>query len=647
MSTGVASACPQCGAPLRFGGAQSLATCCPACRAAVVRAGARLELAGKVPDLVAIDSRLSIGATGAVGGEQFTVLGRLQLSRGDATWNEWYASFARGVGWIAEAGGRLFLSRAIAAPAELPRLAALHAGRPVEIRGAGSFTVDEIDEARLASFEGELPFRPALGATYRYADATSGDGSFVTLDYGTGQEGDAPELFAGRELPWSALDLPGAAPVAGEEKARALTCPGCGGSVSISRPDARAATCPYCRSLLQVDPGGGPLRVLGILEQRSRPPVPLGARGTLRGEPLEVLGWMKRSTTVDGERYAWDELLLHGPAGYRWLSVYQGHWLLLRAVAAGKVAGRPGVSYSCDGRTFKHFQTAVATTDELQGEFTWDIRAGESVVAEDYVAPPYLLSVERSGKDEDGSPGEVAWTRGEHLDGKELWKAFGLPGSPPSAPGVGAAQPNPWRPRAASAWKASGLALLALLLLAAAFAIRARRELVAEVKVPLQAGQVTLSEPFELSGGPQAVSIEASAEVQQAWVGLDVALIEDQTGESETVGFELSRYSGVSDGESWSEGSNRGSAVAGAVHDGRYLLRIEPVLEHAPGGRVGPVAEVRVVEGVFLLTPLVLAMLAVALWPIACTISLASFEQRRWAESDHPPGGKSRAEEDE
>jgi hypothetical protein len=637
VTTGVASACPQCGAPLRFGGAHSLAACCPYCRSAVLRKGADLELAGRVPDLVAIDSRLSLGAAGKAAGEPFTVLGRLQLSRGDATWNEWYAGFGKGLGWLAEAQGRLFLTRLLPGAKDLPRLAGLHAGRPLEVPGAGSFTVDEIDEARLVSFEGELPFHPQVGARYRYADATAEDGSFLTLDYGTGD--DEPDLYAGRELPWSALGLPPApAPAAGPEKAVALACPGCGGPIAISQPDTRAVTCPSCRSLLDV--GRGSLRAVGVLKGRSKPAVPLGARGTLRGEPLEALGWLRRSMVADGTTYSWDEILLHGPGGYRWLSVYAGHWLLLRPIPAGKPQGVEGYAYTCDGRRFRHFQTAEAKTEEIQGEFYWEVRAGETVRTEDYVAPPYLLSVERT-------EGEVAWTRGEHVEGSEIWSGLALPGRPPAPVGVGAAQPNPWKPRAGRAWAASGLALLALLVLALYFAVRAARQPLATIEVPLGPGQVSLSEPFEIEGGPQAVAIEASAPVRQAWVGLDVALIEEATGESEVMGFELSQYSGVEGGEAWSEGSSSGRAVAGGVRDGRYLVRAEPVLEPAGRGLVGPTARLQVVRGVFLLPPLVVALLLLAAWPIACTIGLAAFEQRRWLESDHGGGSASSRDDDE
>jgi len=634
VTTGAASACPQCGAPLRFGGARSLAAACAYCRATVLRKGADLELAGKVPDLVAVDTRLALGMTGSAAGQPFTVLGRIQLSRGDATWNEWYATFPKGFGWIAEAQGRLFLTRLLPETPGLPRLSALHAGQELDIPGAGRFTVDEVDQATLSSFEGELPFAPAAGAPYAYADASAADGSFVTLDYGTGEED--PDLFAGRELPWSALGLPPAAPAtAGPELATALACPGCGGPITLARPESKAATCPSCRSLLDVRQGT--LKVLGVLEGRGQPPIPLGAKGSLRGDPVEVLGWLRRGMEADGQHYGWDELLLHGPGGYRWLSHYAGHWLLLRPIPAGKVSGVAGSAYRCDGRTFRHFQSVQATTEELAGEFYWKLRQGEKVGTEDYVAPPYLLSVERA-------PDEVAWTRGAYLPGDELWKGLSLPGRPPRPVGIAPAQPNPWKPRAAAAWKVGMLALLALGALALLLSATARHEVLAELEVPLEAGKVTLSEPFDLADGPQALTIEASATVRQAWVGLDVALIEEASGESQAVGFDLSHYSGKDGGESWTEGSNHGRAVAGGVRSGRYLVRVEPVLETAARGSLGPSAHVTVVRGAFLLAPLVLALVSIVAWPILATFALASFEQRRWAESDHAPGGGAAAD---
>jgi hypothetical protein len=627
LSTGVASACPQCGAPLRFGGAASLAAACAYCRSAVLRSGARLELAGRVPDLVATDTRLSLGATGTVQGSPFVILGRLQLSQGEAVWNEWYASFAGGWGWLAEAQGRLYVTRPLAGAAGLPRLASLHAGRELELPGAGTVVVDELGEARLVSFEGELPVRPEVGETWRYADCTGEGGAFVTLDYGSGGE---PVLYAGREVSYAEAGLADRAPpVAGDEPARALTCPGCGGRLELRRPDTKAFACPSCRSLVDVSQGN--LRVLAVLEGRSQPPIPLGAKGQLRGERLEVLGWVARSIEVEDERYRWEELLLHGDGGYRWLSLYAGHWLLLRPVPAGKVRVTGGRA-RCDGRNFRHFQGGLVRYEELQGEFYWRIEAGAALRCDDYVAPPFLLSSERTEN-------EIAWTRGESIPGDELWKAFSLPGKPPRTAGVGAAEPNRFRARVSTAWKTGALAAIGLLALSVLLAALAPREELVSIDVPLTPGEVTLSPPFTVASGPAALELVADADVRQAWVGLDVALIEDETGESEAAAFELAHFSGVSGGESWSEGSRTGRAVVGSVRAGRYLLRVEPQVERG-GGQVPPVAHVRVVRGVFLAPPLVLALALVLAWPVVLTARAVTFEKRRWDESDHPWGSK-------
>lgn len=623
MSTGVASACPQCGAPLRFGGGASLAAACAHCRSAVLRSGARLELAGKVPDLVATDTRLSIGAMGRVGAQPFVVLGRLQLSQGAATWNEWYVSLGGGWGWLAEAQGRLLLTRPIDRAAPLPAFTDLRVGQELQLPGAGRAVVEELGQARLISYEGELPVAPAPGETWPFADCSTDGGGFATLDYG----GEAAALYAGRELSYAEAGIADLAPPAGAEEApaQALACPGCGGPVLLRRPDARAFACPSCHSLLDVGAGG--LKVLEVLDGRTAPPIPLGSHGTLRGERLTVLGFLVRSIEVEGERFAWQELVLHGPGGYRWLSVYGGHWLLLRPLASARVTEGAG-RVRCDGRTFKHFQGGKVRTDELQGELPWEARAGEVVDSDDFVSPPFLLSVERGER-------EQAWSRGEYLPGEELWRAFGLAGAPPRPRGVAAAEPNPHLAVLGRIWALAGLALAALLLLAGATWLLLPRQELLVLEVPLAQGQVTLSPPFELAGGPQAVEVAARAELSQAWVGLDVALIHEESGESEAVAFELSHYSGVDGGESWSEGSKSGSAVVGRVADGRYLLRVEPHAEQGRGA-VPASAEVRVVRGPFLLPPLLLALLLVVVAPLWRSLRAVGFEKRRWAESDHP-----------
>ena len=72
----------------------------------------------------------------------------------------------------------------------------------------------------------------------------------------------------------------------------------------------------------------------------------------------------------------------------------------------------------------------------MLGEFPWQVRVGESAEVTDYVSPPRVLSSEQTGN-------EVTWSMGEYMSGKDVWKAFRLPGSAPDAVGVYENQPSP------------------------------------------------------------------------------------------------------------------------------------------------------------------------------------------------------------
>ena len=56
---------------------------------------------------------------------------------------------------------------------------------------------------------------------------------------------------------------------------------------------------------------------------------------------------------------------------------------------------------------------------------------------EDFVAPPFMLSAERT-------PSEVTWSLGEYTTGGQIWNAFELEGDPPAPVGVFAHQPSPY-----------------------------------------------------------------------------------------------------------------------------------------------------------------------------------------------------------
>ena len=59
--------------------------------------------------------------------------------------------------------------------------------------------------------------------------------------------------------------------------------------------------------------------------------------------------------------------------------------------------------------------------------------AGEIVSVADYIAPPRILSMERT-------PNETTWSLGEYVTGDRIWEMFQLPGKAPAAQGIFANQ---------------------------------------------------------------------------------------------------------------------------------------------------------------------------------------------------------------
>jgi hypothetical protein len=120
-----------------------------------------------------------------------------------------------------------------------------------------------------------------------------------------------------------------------------------------------------------------------------------------------------------------------------------------------------------------------------------------------------------------------------------------------------------------------------------------------------------------------------------------VALIDADRGNAYDTGLEVGRYSGVDGGESWSEGSYNATFRIPAVPAGNYYLRI------APEGATSAEYTVRVERDTPVFWYLLPALAALLLPPLIASIAAASFEHRRWMESDHPPVTESSEDDDD
>jgi hypothetical protein len=430
---------------------------------------------------------------------------------------------------------------------------------------------------------------------------------------------------------------------------RAVNCPNCGAATAVRTfGHAVNVVCQSCRSILDAKDAG-----VTILQKYTQavlfdPLIPLGTRGTVPGHQpaFEVVGFQVRQIRVDNIPYEWREYLLFNPYyGFRYLTEYGGHWNVvstLRSLPDGDHMPGDSGTRTFQGRDYRHFQTATATTIFVLGEFPWQVRVGDKATVVDYVAPPQLLSAEVTADK------EVTWSLSEYAQGADIWAGLSLPGRPPEAEGVFADQPSPYQDVTRKMWRQAALLVaLAAIVWIAHLATARQKQAFSEALVydPRSNEDVLLVTPeFELDGRAAATSVETTTNLDNQWMGVGYALINDETGQTFEFARELSYYYGVEDGESWSEGSTADSVTLPSVPPGRYFLRIETESE-----RTGKPVQytVRVVRDVATWVWFVGALILVMLPPVMSSFRSAAFERRRWQESDHGAGESDDDEEDD
>jgi len=657
----VESSCPACGAPITFRIGSSIVAVCDYCHSVIARGDRKLEDLGKVADLVETGSPLDIGLNGVYQGVPFELTGRAQLGHSaGGVWDEWYAAFRDGRwGWLAEAQGRFYLTFQQPLPEQslIPPFDLLELGEPVAaIPTSVPLVVAEKGEARALGAKGEIPYKLVPGEEYEYADLSGPRGEFATLDYSQFP----PLVFVGREVALAELGFPKLAAAPEREARRVsavqLSCPQCAGPLELRAPDiTERVTCPNCGSLLDVSQGR--LEFLKALKPPNvQPIIPLGSVGEFSGNKLTVIGFLQRSVEYEGKRYYWEEYLLYNPqAGFRWLVRSDDNWNFVEPLSPGAVTsgGRTERVAHYNGKKFKLYQDSQARVEHVLGEFYWKVSTGELVRASDFIHPPQMLSREvstatataqiaademnKKKRKRGPSPvtsGEINWSLGTYLKHKDVERAFNITGIPRTSK-IAPNQPFTHK----KVYKYWGLLLVAALVTGFLMIGMGSRQMVYKESFMLEPlksvedSQVRFSQPFELKER-QNIRITATSPVDNTWLEVVGDLINEATNESQGFSLPVEYYHGVDDGESWSEGDQSPSVHLSAVPGGRYSLGLEARWEK---WQQPAAVTVTIEQGVPRVLHLILALVAVSIFPLIIAIYHYSFEKRRWEDSDYSP----------
>jgi ribosomal protein L37AE/L43A len=633
--------CPSCGAPVVFKSASSVFAVCEYCQSTLVRHDRNLEDIGKMAALVEDRSPLQLGAEGRYKGVHFSLIGRIQIKYAQGLWNEWHLLFDdMRTGWLTEAGGEYVLTFAEFVPDRLPTFDELKIGQRF-VLASQTWTVSNIENAECVAGQGELPFKVGAGYPVPVVDLRN-QSSFATLDYSE----TPPLFFVGEAVDFKSLQMNGlrdgmAIPEASVQ-AQVFRCPACGSPMSARSAEILVVGCISCGAVVDTADLNHQIlsKSLGMRDEKHAPILPLGSKGRLENKPVEVIGFLVKSCTVDGITYDWREYLLAGEHGsYRWLTEYDGHWnvadVLSRPPTSSGINEAANIHFA--GQTFRHFSTTqAAEVSQVAGEFTWRVRRGETNRVVDYVAPPLMLSSESSDND-------LNWSQARYLAPESIAEAFNLSGKLPKPTGICANQPNPWAEANDRVWRRFWKLALAAVLIQAFFVFLSggklllRQDFTFDQRMP---DEVQTRE-FDVLGKARKIAVRHSTSLDNNWLGLDMMLVNKATGAAWPAARELSFYSGY-DGGSWSEGSRDDEVVFLNIPAGTYYLTLDPAMAADRVVAVRDTVEVHTAGAAW--SNFVLVMVCLMIFPLFSYFRRAAFEARRWAESDHAPASSNDAD---
>ncbi len=636
----VSAACPSCGAPVVFKAASSVFAVCEYCQSTLVRHDQALEDIGKMAALAEDRSALQIGTEGVWQGLHFAIIGRIQLRYSEGLWNEWHLMFDdMRTGWLSEANGEYVVSFLHQVREPLPPFDSLQPGGRLTL-ASRAWTVTDIEDAECVAGQGELPFKVGAGYKAPVVDMRCGD-NFATLDYSE----TPPLLFVGGPVPVKSLKLSnlrqGMPLPTHTVEAQVFRCPGCGAPMQARSKDILAVGCGSCGAVVDAADANHKIlsKALGSRDEKYAPRIPVGSKGTLDGQAVEVIGFMVRQSVADGVAYAWSEYLLAAGSGtYRWLTEYDGHWNVVDVLSRHPSGGNDFQDVQYDGGRYKHFATSKAEVIQVEGEFNWRVRRGETSAVADFVAPPLLLSRDRTAK-------EISWSRCAYVEPTVIAAAFGVAALPPPV-GVFANQPNPWDETHGRVCKAFWLALLLAVLLQTYFAFFAGGPALLRQSLAFQpqSDEDTIaSQTFDVRGKTRKLVVSQETDLQNNWIGFNMHLVNKTTGEAWPAYREVSYYSGSDGGESWSEGSRSDEVVFVDLPAGTYYLAVDPDYSDEPRAVH---TRIEVTNGSAGWSNFVLVLLFLSLFPIFTRLRRGAFEVRRWAESDHAPVASDDSDDD-
>lgn len=578
-----------------------------------------------VPVSIVLNKRSGIqpGSKGKWNGRSFTVLGRIYCWFEEAVFNYWTIRWEDDtLGWLGESYGLYYIMETTKVDKYLS-VSTLNRSMPgsqVELLDKNEFILNKKQVTFSWEAEGEV-FLPFIYTRLTFFDYASPTGEQITIMVG-GDDSASP--FRVYPVIFDSLSLEGMRQVALPPKT--FPCKQCQQPVTIlSYPQAQSCVCGNCGTPYSLQNGidfkkDGHVRTAGAMA------IQLGDTGKLRGANYQVVGFTVKEE-MNAYHSQWREYTLYNEnEGFAFLSEYDGHWIFLKEAAAAPVVLNPNEKkIIVDGRRYDIFNSYNYKVEEAKGEFPNNIFDNQKTTCKEYIHPPFIWIQERDKQE------GIRWFEGSHISHRELRNAF-----PEAilkyAVGVGAVQPGTVNKRKLIIATLIGALAVLLTHFFTTAGNQSKQLFFTNYTFPDTVNTMSVvTGKYVLDKPKSNLKLVIFAPVSNSWFELGATLVNSETGKEYNLEKGVEYYHGVSEGESWAEGSNTENAYFTRVPAGTYFLQMQGTREAGFSGVRD--FSVEAIYDVPSNRNLWFALLLFILWPLVKYLYSSYREHERWRNS--------------
>lgn len=573
---------------------------------------------------------LQIGTTGFYETKSFKIVGRIRTWFEESVFNYWTVQFADNSKAVLSEGYGLYailLSRKIETSNGSPdKVNHLEPGDIKKWKGA--FQVQKNDKSIMCEKEGEL-FVDFIPYSARIIDFSSPYGKQIVVFEFNNEHFLA---YDAHEVEFNKLELANLRSFRFEEKK--VPCKNCNNTIIVlTFPYAQSCACPHCRAFYATDSGIN-FRQVAKATSSAVPDIALRSKGNIKGIDYEVIGFaIKQETNIYAAQ--WREYTLYNSAeGYAFLSEFNGHWIYIRErLNSPTLTNRLHDNFTFDGESFQLYNSYNYEIINATGEFPYNIFDNENTYAREFISPPEVWIEEKNARE------GIIWYHGEYIHKSDIVAGFSPDNIPPQS-GIGSIQPTGY----VSINNLVLAFLIGLVILSAIHLLitsSAEETTIVDQTFEFAQNQQTISyvtPKLNLDKGSSNMKFEIAAPVSNSWFELNATLVNVETGTEYSLQQGVEYYSGYSDGESWSEGSQSESAWLTSIPKGNYYLQISGTKEK--GIFIEGIQQFTLIVkyDVPMRSNLLYAFLFLLIWPVGrFLLDNYHYEKLRWADSPHSP----------